>query len=446
MGLTTTIYSGVSGMTASGNGLNLISDNIANVNTVGFKGSKASFSDFMESRLVDLSSVQTSFKQGDITQTTSPLDFAIEGRGLFIVNDPTKNNSYYTRNGEFDLDSQNYITTNLNGMRLQGYVADDSGTISTSLGDIRILPQETLTQAAAGQVLPNSGNGSFTTGNQTAGMPMMPAKATSKADLRFNLQGSPTEPVIGSVSLLDPADLTKGPATSKYNFSSDFTVYDSEGAAHGMSIYFQKTSADQNTWEARACWYTGDTTKTYQEQDLGQMSFDQSGNMTALGPVTINATWDGGGTALQQAITLNMDGSTQYGSPSTTAYENVDGYAEGGLSDFRMDSRGMLYGIYSNGKQKLLAQVALADFSAPDELKKIGNNLFTISTGSGSPQVKTSGMDGAGTVLGRSLEMSNVDMADQFVQMIAMQRAFQASSKIISTSDEMYTTIVGLHI
>lgn len=432
MGLLSSIYTSVSGLIATGTGLSVIGNNVANLNTTGFKSSRMLFSDVYASELDKIGkgsrfhAATTQLAQGAVLSTGNPLDFAIEGDGFFIVKDSVKNKDYYTRAGNFSLDKDSIII-NTDGLRLQGYLADAAGNIAQTLSDIEILPKN------------------------ADGVPIMNAQTTSTAEIQINLSGSPAETVYPAGTILDPLDPAKGPATGTYNHSIAMTVYDSEGNTHAVEIYFKKTSLTIGvgaTWDAHVVWNSGKTTTNYQEQIISNLTFDTNGDMTnPVGPSNVTLTWqadDWDGdiatpptTPAAQPLAIDFTGSTQYGSPYSTVFQKVDGYPEGGLTSFKLDKDGILYGLYSNGRDKKVAQLALAKFVAPTELDKIGRNLFAETYWSGQRTDVTAGSGGGGKISANSVEMSNVDLAEEFVTMMMPQKAYNANSVALSTSLEM---------
>lgn len=436
MGLLSSIYTSISGLVATSEGISVIGNNVANLNTTGFKGSRTMFSDVYAKAIdndigkgTSTHSITTQFSQGPVFSTGNPLDFAIQGEGFFIVKDSATNKEYYTRAGEFSLNKDSIIV-NPDGLRLQGYIADDAGNIAQTLSDIEILPKN------------------------TNGVPIMPGQSTTTAEIVFNLSGSPDETIYLPGTLLDPLDTTKGPQEGTYNYSLAMTVYDSEGHTHAVELFFKKTgfiAGVSSTWDAHVIWNSAKTIPYYHEQIISNLTFDTAGNMTSSGgPFSINLTWDPDDwdgdistpptTPAPQTISMDFTGSTQYGSPYSTVFQKVNGYPEGGLTSFRMDKDGILYGLYSNGMDKKIAQLALAKFNAPTELNRIGRNLFEETYWAGNRTVSTAGTGGVGDILSNSLEMSNIDLAEEFVTMIMLQKAYNASSVALSTSLEMLKT------
>ncbi|MEW5744008.1 MAG: flagellar hook protein FlgE [Nitrospirota bacterium] len=430
MGLSSGFYNSLSGLNASGAGLSVIGNNIANINTVGFKSSRSLFGDILNStvngdasmqvgRGVGLDGVQTLFGQGTVLGTGNALDFAIQGEGFFTVSDASRNNAlFYTRDGQFVLDEDHYIV-NANGLRLQG-----------TAGDIQI-PVNAL------------------------GETVMPPLATGAVSMQVNLSANSALPTMDWDNPLNPPNnrfsSATGPVPGSYNFTSSVTVYDSAGNSHLMDVFFRKTTTNLQ-WEAFAVWdangqnTNGLITHDYRYQALGALTFgttlDAQGRTlvnlaSPAGPVSAALQWDPVWQAGPQTVTIDFSGSTQYGLPSAANFLTADGYPEGGLTNFRIDREGQLFGLYSNGQEMRLDQLRIARFAAPTELSKAGKNLFARSETSGAPVETVAGSGGAGLIFGNSLEMSNINLADEFVTMIAMQRAFQANAQAMTTTNEM---------
>jgi flagellar hook protein FlgE len=429
MSLMTALYSGASGLEASSLELSVVGDNIANGNTVGFKGSRAAFADAMAQNLigdtgtdggqrglgVKLQVVQKILTQGALVNTGIATDLGIEGAGFFAVNG-TRNGqtgNFYTRAGQFTLDENGYLVT-LGNMKVQGYTADSAGAINgASLGNLQV------------------GNAGTS------------PRASSSVTMKANLQADAVPPSL-------PFDPTNAAATS--NFVSSTTVYDSLGKAHQTDVYFVKTAAGWD-WHAMTDGSNlAPPTPGLTEIASGQMTFGTSGELTSTSqtssfnpngavnpqPLSFNfgtATADGG---------TGLDGVTQFTAPSSTTFSNSDGYNAGTLVRVNVDTQGNVMGVFSNGQTRVLAEVALANFEAPDQMTRIGGNLFAESGTSGSPSVGAAGTGGRGQIVGGALEQSNVDMASEFIRMIASQRAFQANSKTLTTADSLLAELMTL--
>jgi flagellar hook protein FlgE len=450
MGILSSLFSGVSGLTANGASLSVIGNNIANMGTVGFKGSKATFADLVSSSLgggagaiqtgigVALTGVQGNFSQGSLTTSNNVLDLAIDGNGFFVTKD-SQGGTFYTRAGQFHLDSQNRIV-DPNGYQLQGYQADDTGAITGSISTIS-LPSTTASP-----------------------------KATTTIKVGANLTAQATA---SAFSLLDP--------TGTSNFSTSITTYDSLGNGHLLTVYFTKTAA--NTWGYNIVAPSADiTTANYNAANInstlgivrvgsGTLGFTTGGALDTesvvtryddgtaagtAGTVTGRLQIDFSGATQNQLVDFNfgksittdsgtgLDGTTQFGSASALVSQSQDGYAAGNLQAFSVDANGVISGRFSNGQLRSLAQVTLARFPDPLGLVRTGKNTFAQSGSSGLPLTGAPDSAGMGRVVSNSLELSNVDLGESFIDMIAAQRGFQANSRVITTSDEILQDLVNL--
>jgi len=409
------LFTGVSGLNAMSLAMGTIGNNIANVNTVGFKGSRNVFADLLSSSIgrlsigggVRMSRVVPNFMQGSIITTGNTTDLAIDGDGFFIVN--TGNGIYYTRNGLFLLDADGYLVTS-EGYRLQGWQINQNGTISSTLGDIN---------------LSNI---------------MSEAHATSNVSLKANLDAE-AEIITTPFDWDDP---------STYNYSTTLTVYDSLGKAHAISIYFVKT--DVNTWDAHYVYVDG--TGTITDAGTQTLTFNSDGSLNDDNDTPINFDF-GGGAVSPQAISFNygtgtseggtgLDGSTQFAAPFSTNFLGQDGYPAGDLKSISINEDGIIEGLFSNGQVRNLYQIALANFVSPWNLAKVGDNLYAETGASGQPIIDVPNTGGRGKIISGALEMSNVDLAAEFTNLILIQRAFQANARVITTSDEMLTELVNI--
>ena len=406
------LYSSVTGLNAAGYTMSVISNNIANSNTVGFKSDFASFADILSQSLggivggnqigrgVNLSDIGTIFSQGSFENTTSPTDLAIEGAGFFIVADSS--GTYYTRAGQFVMDEEGYLV-NSGGFRLQGYMADETGTLLSTVGDINIA--------------------------QTSSAPQQ------TNDLRI-------------VANLD------GQAATDDTYSSTITVYDSIGGAIPLTITFTKL-ATGNEWSFVSS-IPSDLGTVTAGTGTGTVGFDANGNLESLdgnttfsdlgiditdingGSFTVN--WD----LWDDTASAAMADLTGYASPSSTSALFQDGYAPGSVQNVSVDQDGQIIGLFTNGQTRTLGQVLLADFISPWGLTKMGRSLYAESASSGQPTVGEPGTGGRGQVSPNSLEMSNVDMASEFVTMITAQRAYQANARVITSSNEMLSELMNI--
>ncbi|MEW6417088.1 MAG: flagellar hook protein FlgE [Nitrospirota bacterium] len=424
----TSLYTAISGLNVNGTSLSVIGDNIANMNTVGFKGSRVSFADVLAGvagssqigRGVLISSVSPLFTQGSFETTASALDIAIDGDGFFIVNEGSAR--YYTRAGQFDLDKDGNIV-NPDGLILQGYSADAAGNITGEVGNLTVATSQS------------------------------PPNATSNVEMAVNLDAA-------AEILADPFTLDgNGDGTSddpaNYNFSTTITIYDSQGGDHQVTLYFVKTG--DNAWEVH--YVHEDPTDPALLVDAGTQSltFDENGALVDDGSGTAISFDFGATVTTPQDVTFNygtgtgetpagngLDGTTQFASDFAVINLSQDGYAAGSLKNLTISEDGIITGVFTNGQTRAIGQVALAKFIAPTGLTKLGRNLYAESFDSGEPIVGTANTSGLGRVLSNTLELSNVDLAEEFVRMISAQRGFQANSRIITTTDEMLQELVNL--
>jgi flagellar hook protein FlgE len=454
----TSMFTAVSGMNVNGRGLAVVGDNIANMNTHGFKSSAVVFGDIVSQsgslgigRGALINDVSQEFTQGAFENTPNVLDLAIDGDGLFVVK--RVNDTFYTRAGQFGIDKQGYAS-NPDGYKLQGYQFDVSGSASTVVGDVNVASINSQP-------------------NDTADVSVY-----ANLDSRTNTTANPA------------FDVNNAAATS--HFTSTVTTYDSLGNAHVVNIYYRKNQsiaaggipsatgatqgipyggiagdnwpaaygADGGTeWEWFAVTSAADNAAGVDEiQAKGRLEFNTNGalyHMETLTAPTGGFDFAGGSTQNQQIVldfgdeiaidgATGLEGTTQFGSTSTTSYLEQDGYSAGTLKSLSINEEGLMSGIFTNGQTKNIAQVVVAKFISQEGLIKQGNSLYAESYESGQPIVTAPGNSGTGNILSNTLELSNVDLAAEFVKMIIMQRGFQANSRMVSTSDELMTELVNL--
>lgn len=428
MSILRTLNTGATGLTSNGEALGVVSDNIANANTIGFKRSRADFQDMVASAGKTVSNseagagsriggIETMWKQGALLSTESSTDLALKGDGFFVVNGTSSgvSGNFYSRAGQFHLDKDGFVV-NLDDLKLQGYPADSRGNILGTLGDLRIGP--------------------------TA----LPATPTAGVNLGVNLDSNSTIPA-------NAFDIANPGTTS--NFPSSVTVYDSLGNGHQVTTYFTKTSV--NTWDYHSVVDGGEieggTAGTPVEGASGTLTFSTNG---ALDSIQANAsTWNFTGATPGQEIDFNfgspiadggtgLDGSTNFASASTTNAATQDGYAAGSVTGINVSSTGTITGVFTNGQRRTLGQVAVANFKSVDGLTRAGDGLWLQTQDSGEALVGSANTGGRGAVVSGSLEQSNVDIGREFVDLIAYQRGFQANSKVIQTADEMYGELVNM--
>ncbi len=417
MAMLTSLFSGISGLNANGLALSVIGDNIANANTVGFKASRANFGDILSQTLSGSSAMQVGrgtmiidiqkmFTQGTLETTANPLDLAIEGDGFFVVrqvNGPT----YYTRAGQFRLDKDGYVV-DPNGYRLQAYLMDSTGNVTGGIGDVYL-----------------------------AGL-MSDPTATTEIKTQLNLDSRETTK---TWSFTPGPNL---PSIDAYNYSTAITVYDSLGNPHLVYTYFTKTAV--NSWDAHVIYDTSNDPNNPNYTEVGSftLNFNDAGTLIT-DPPTTSFTFDFTPWGAQISdITLNFQDTTQYGSPNAFVFQTQNGYPPGNLIAVTVDQNGVISGVFTNGQVKNVAQVVLAKFVAPHNLTKTGKNLYLESYSSGGPTLGAPGTVGVGTIYANSLESSNVDLAEEFIRMIAAQRAYQANVRVITTTDNMLNELMNI--
>ena len=408
----------ITGLNAASTDLNVISNNIANANSVGFKDSRGEFRDLIPVSIMgggvqvglgtQVAAVSQRFTQGNINVTGNPLDMAISGQGFFVLKD--NGALMYTRAGAFGLtgDGNNYVI-NSAGQHLQGYQIDKNGKLGSGLVDLQI---------------PAGSSG---------------AQATAKVVAGLNLDARAKEP---TAPWVDP-DPTAAPPVevdpNSYNYSTSTTVYDSLGVDHTVSMYFIKTSTP-NAWDVRYVVDGGPGSA-----GPSTLTFTENGTLVTDPPLDINIDFpvDTGATT---PLTVNFDfgNTTQFGSPFFVSALSADGYTNGQVAGVEINSRGVMFAHYTNGQSKAFGQVALANFANPQGLIQLGNGNWAESADSGKPRVDVPGTGNLGDLQAGALESSNVDLTQQLVNMINAQRNFQANAQVIRTEDQLTQTIINL--
>ncbi|KJC38292.1 flagellar hook protein FlgE [Bradyrhizobium sp. LTSP849] len=418
MSLTGALSSAISALSAQSQSLSMISDNIANTSTTGYKTTSAMFDD-----LVTASSNTTSYASGGVTvsgranitqqgllaATSNATDVAIQGSGFFVVTSATSGGTVsYTRNGAFSTDNAGYLENN--GSYLEGWRTDSDGNVVGNESASNL-------QAINTQVASTSGS------------------ATTKTTIAANL----------------PSDAATGDT-----YTSSMTVYDSLGAANSMQVTWTKTGT--NAWSASFADPTSTsdtTTATGTTSSTVDITFNSDGSLasTSPSPATVAVTgWTDG--AADSTITMNLgtvggtDGLTQYASGETTPTVNVtsidsDGLSYGKLSSIAIGKNGVVDATYSNGQTIAIYKIAVATFADPTGLSAASNGLYSATVTSGNAALQASGENGAGTIYGSELESSTTDTSSQFSSMISAQQAYSAASQVISTVDKMYDTLIS---
>lgn len=457
------LYAGVSGMQNHQTRLDVIGNNVANVNTTGFKRGRVNFQDMISQQMsgaaspttevggvnpkevglgVTVAAIDTVFTQGNLQTTGVSTDIAIQGNGFFVMKNGEE--SFYTRAGAFSLDSEGTLVNPANGMRVQGWMADE------------INGQMVLQTAGSTEDL------IIPVGSKD------PAKATENVNFACNLNKNTPEILEGA----SPEDIARG------TWSTEQKIYDSFGNEHMLNVSFTRVVGNPNQWQATVVidpdmaeesqTRVGLNTTDGQENTF-LINFDNTGTLQSVtdsaGNLTnpegqivlqtsfnvIGANPDEDGNPTRQTLNINLGtiGSqkntiTQSASSSSTKAFYQDGYTMGYLDNFKIDSSGIITGVYSNGTNRTIGQIALATFANQGGLEKAGDNTYVESNNSGMANIGTSGIAGKGSMLAGALEMSNVDLTEQFTDMIVTQRGFQASSKTIQTADTLLDTVMSL--
>ena len=436
MSLLTALSSGTTGLEASSLELSIVGDNISNANTIGFKAGRAAFEDALTQTVIGgtgeiglgsrLQSVQKILTQGALNSTGIATDLALQGNGFFVVrgNHNGQTADFFTRAGQFTVDKDGYLVS-LAGMRVQGFAADSSGAIGAQPGDL-------LVGTASAQ-------------------PRQTANITVKANLQSD-----------AAVLATPFDPASPASTS--NFSTSMTVYDSIGSAHGVQVFFTKTGPGAWNWSAMtdsAGLTPPASANPLTEIAGGTLTFNTKGQLQAVFQDPAKNAFNPVGAVQAQALSFNFGdpitptapstvvgtgllGVTQFASQSASTFIGQDGFGSGQLASIRIDSTGNINGVFTNGQTRVLGEVAVAGFSGPDRMERVGGNLFQQTQSSGQPVIGAPGAGGRASIISGSLEQSNVDLAEQFVRLISAQRAFQANSKTITTADQLLSELIAL--
>ena len=457
------LYSGVSGLQNHQTRMDVIGNNIANVNTTGFKRGRVNFQDMISQQLqgaakpteekggvnpkevglgMTVAAIDTVFTQGNLQSTGISTDIAIQGNGFFIEKNGEK--SYYTRAGAFSLDQNGTLVNPANGMRVQGWMA-------------RELNGEMVVQTAATPT-----DLTIPIGSKD------PAKATQNINFACNLNKNTPEIPENPTE----ADVAKG------TWNTEFKIYDSFGNEHLLNVNFTRVRGNPNQWTATVQIDPDNADFTQTRVGLGTtdgventftVSFDNNGTLQAVtdsagnnsnpdGEIILQASYtvpesnaDADGNPYRQTMNINLGtiGSmintvTQSASASSTKAFYQDGYTLGYLENFKIDSTGTITGVYSNGTNRTIAKLAMATFANQNGLEKAGDNTYVKSNNSGEAKINESGIAGTGSLLAGALEMSNVDLTEQFTDMIVTQRGFQSNAKTIQTADTLLETVLSL--
>lgn len=425
MSILSSLFSGISGLNTNGNAMSVIGDNIANVNTVGFKSTSVTFEDLLGASVgqgnaigagTTLSSLNFDFNQGAFETTGVATDLAIDGQGFFVVNKDGSN--YFARAGRFHFDKDGVLINNA-GYHVQGFQADENGNVTSQVGDLSV------EHNAAPQ-------------------------ATTELSVASNLDSR-----VGTPPAFDIND-TAGTA----NFSTTLSVYDSLGNAHFLNFFFRKASP--LNWEWHAAVPKNDVTNplatdtTLTEVGDGLLTFNTSGGLfdeTVNTPITIQ--WQSGaadssitpdfGTNINTEGSLTgLNGTTDFGSDSSVITQTQNGFGAGSLINMAVNPNGDIEGVFSNGGSRVLGRVATATFANQGGLRRLGGGIYVETTDSGQALVGGPDTGGRGVITSAALEKSNVDLATQFVNMIQIQRGYQANTRTIRTTDQMLVDLISL--
>ena len=457
------LYSGVSGLQNHQTRMDVIGNNISNVNTNGFKRGRVNFQDMISQQMsgaakptdelggvnpkevglgMTIASIDNVFTQGNLQSTGVSTDLAIQGNGFFLLKSGEE--SFYTRNGAFGLDRDGTLVNPANGMRVQGWMAEevnDQMLVSTAAS-----PEDLIIPVGSKD----------------------PAKETTNVNFACNLNKNTPEIMEGASA----DDIYKG------TWGTEQKIYDSFGNEHMLSVSFRRVPGNPNQWEATVQIDPDNADYTQTRVGLGTtdgmgntflVNFDNYGALASIsdsagnlsnteGQIVIQTSFavaesnpDAEGNPYRQTLNINLgtigsfkDTITQSASKSTTKAFYQDGYTMGYLDNFKIDSSGIITGVYSNGTNRTIGQIALASFANDRGLEKAGDNTYVESNNSGMARIGESGVAGKGTLMAGALEMSNVDLSEQMTDMIVTQRGFQSNAKTIQTADTLLETVLSL--
>lgn len=394
----------VSGINAAQAALDVTSNDLANVQTTGFKAGSQRFSDIYPPGVnapgigVAADGIERSFQQGNTVNTGNPLDLAIQGNGFFMVSE--NGVQRYSRDGRFSIDASTNQLVNAAGDPVLGYTANANGTVQ-----------------ANGLVSPITIN----QGNQAA---------TPTANLGVSLDINQNDTAVASST---PFSTTN---PSSYNESTSVTAYDSLGNANHIELYFRKmagtgSSSTPDTWNVYAQPLNASGSAVGSATQLTTLTFSSTGALTAGGTAALGVNWGNGAAASN--IAFNFSGTTL--SAQSFAVNNItnDGYGAGQFQGVQISQNGTIQAQYSNGQSKAVGQIALANFINDQGLSPVSGNLFDATTASGTPTINVPGQGQTGPVLAGNLEQSNVNLSGSLVDLITEQQAYQANTKTVST-------------
>ncbi|MFK8077116.1 MAG: flagellar hook protein FlgE [Granulosicoccus sp.] len=399
----------LTGINAASVELNSISNNIANNATTGFKRSSIEFADVYATSAfgaanpatgqgVRVSNIRQEFLQGDLSFTTRNLDLAVEGQGMFRLENG--GSAIYTRAGNFGLDREGYIVNNKD-QKLTGYGVD---------GDGEITPIQQTLRIDYADIQPH---------------------VTSSVELQMNLDIK--------ADVLPPFNINDG---GTFNFSTSVSIYDSLGASQVANVYFRKDAP--NTWTA----FTAVDGVEISQVGGDEISFDSSGQVIGVNGTTDTTfatnTFNPASGANPMGFTIDVSEISQFDNAFGVNKITQDGFSAGRLEDFDIDPTGVLFGRFSNGQSKIMGQVTLTSFPNQPGLNQVGDTSWAESYDSGQPATGVPNSASLGSLQSGALEGSNVDLTSELVAMIGAQRSFQANAQVISTGDTITQTVINI--
>jgi len=431
----------VSGLRNQQTRMDVIGNNVSNVNTVAFKAGRVTFKEGFAQMVSSatrpgesgdgginpmqvglgsqIGSMETMFTQGNLESTGQNTDLAIQGDSFFVVRNGE--DTFYTRAGNFSVDANGNLVSGVNGAAVQGRTAVD-GKLTSTIGNLEI---------PFGQIAK--------------------AHASTKVLLSGNLDASAAAFDKGAATTLDALDPVQRALPANENSFKDMsiTVYDSLGTKHELKMVMWKTAPDKWDWKFDK---TGMDITNAGITEVGgthPITFKSDGSVdkpTGFIAPEIKFTPNSGAADVDISLDLGsaVNGLSQFAGSSTAVMRDQDGYTNGTLQGFSIDATGTIIGSFTNGTTQALGQVLLAEFNNPGGLVRAGDNMYQVSSNSGSPVVGYSGEGSNSTIASGALEMSNVDLAQEFTNMIVAQRGFQANGRVITTSDQMLQELVDL--
>ena len=458
------LFSGVSGLKNHQTRMDVIGNNISNVNTYGFKTERVTFQDLISQTLQGASepkdnvggvnpkqvglgmlvaSIDKLMTQGSLQTTGRNTDVAITGEGFFILTDGDKD--FYTRAGNFDVDKAGMLVNPANGMKVQGWNSVNNSDGSKSI---------TISGDTEDIMIPLYSK--------------KPAQETSFVRFKSNLNSSVLAVPQDATEAERYRMITHPDPSQRRGHIASMNVFDEEGKSHKLRVLMWKTT--NNKWNAKVEMQDAEQLSldvtgpqgqniTKAGNNLLELGFTPDGRLSSIsdgtdvsntGDLTANIAFRLAGNPTIQNIELRLgsaneiNGITQFSSQFTTKAVEQDGKLMGFLESFHIDASGTITGVFSNGSNEPLAKIALANFTNPEGLMKKGSNNFASTNNSGDPLIGEASFEGKGEINAGMLEMSNVDLAEQFTDMIVTQRGFQANSRSITTSDQMLQELLTL--